>query len=1394
MRRVAESDLLVQGRAAALGSFPLPSVVIMRARTYALLRSGIAVSLAALSLQEARPALTVELVAQQAYLKASNTGAGDEFGNALAVSGETVVVAARYEDSGATGIDGDGSDNGATDSGSAYAFLLDPAPPVLYQQKISATSGGFVGPIDTGDTFSASEGIGDLDGDGIPDLAVGAPWDDDGGTNRGAVWILLLDRDGTVQGEQKISAITGGFTGALDDDDDFGASIAELGDLDGDLVRDLAVSAPRDDDGGTDQGAVWILFLDADGTVKAHQKISETAGRFTGTLDDGDGFGDRLTALGDLDGDGVTDLAVGAPLDDDGGTNRGAVWILFLDSDGTVASSAKISSGMGGLTGPLADGDAFGAGLADLGNLDGAGIAARALAVGAPGDDQVAAGAGAAWILFLASSGTVLSHHKITEGVRGFTGDLEANDQFGTGLESLRTSSGDVRLAVGTWLDDDGALDAGAVWILELDAGGSVVAHQKISASHGNFQGGLEADDQFGVALGNLGDLDRDGREDLAVGARRDDDGGTPPSDDRGAVYVLFLNDGTLNLGASATTWTGATDSDWTDPTNWSNGTPDMTKTAIIPDAATTPNDPVISVGGQQCNTLWVQSAGTLDISTGPELDSLGAFGGATVSGPITGGGNLVFEQAGTLAGAATISLPDVRADADLSVQGGPMILTGTLTGNQSVTVELGAKLEVQADVLVLGDLLLDGALSVGDFLDVGGILTSTSSGNVGSLEVGEIGVCAGGITVGQICFHGEVATSCPLNIENGSSSSSLVLDVAAGWPAGVSVDVGGTITLESSDFSIGGDLVVANGTLAIGVDGTIDADGANGIVIEAPGTLDIGMHQTLVVAPTPVTVRGKLNVGPGGELQLESNALTVEAGGALCLSGGASNLAGIVGANGGGYALSVLDGATIAAKNFAFTGMGPSGITIERDALIGAAPLDLRNGLFDLPAAGGRLLALERSAPATLRYLVFENTNAAGTANVHVPATSALITLVNWSGAFSGPTFEDDPGMQLDWGPPELTEASLSARWKPDHVQVAWTTTSEIDAEAFLLRRSIEPAGPFLDMHETPSTGPGNYSYADWAVAPGTAYRYRLHERLTHGVLVQLDEVLLPASALPVFLPNWGRPAPPVPPAPLPLVIWPGGSYPDVPSAMAALSRTHSGTHVSLELAPGRHDAFELHELPLDLRLAARAGAWIDASAGPVRITGLSASHSLELVGLTLDAGGSERLALELEDCAGVVLLDRARIAGGARLVQARAAALQDCSVSGGLAVERGSRAAACGAALARVLVEPDCVWREQRTAPALLQRGLALELRAAPGASAWLLCSPRLGWNAPASGRVEGTWLLERHGHERLALRVLVDGQATWDLDPEASGFAQALLLEDGRWRLSAVLDLQR
>lgn len=130
--------------------------------------------------------------------------------------------------------------------------------------------------------------------------------------------IGALAGGGEVKWHQKISSEYGNFEDTLDNQDAFGKGTA-LGDLDGDGVVDLAVGVYGDDDIGIDHGAVWILFLDNDGTVKARQKISETQGNFTGTLEYRDWFGFSITSLGDLDGDAVIDIAVGAFGDDDEG-------------------------------------------------------------------------------------------------------------------------------------------------------------------------------------------------------------------------------------------------------------------------------------------------------------------------------------------------------------------------------------------------------------------------------------------------------------------------------------------------------------------------------------------------------------------------------------------------------------------------------------------------------------------------------------------------------------------------------------------------------------------------------------------------------------------------------------------------------------------------------------------------------------------------------------------------------------------------------------------------------------------------------------------------------------------------------------------------------------------
>ena len=99
---------------------------------------------------------------------------------------------------------------------------------------------------------------------------------------------------------------------------------------------------------------VYTLSFAQPGTVLSHQKISQTMGGFAATLVDSDRFGEAIANIGDLNGDGIDDLAVGAVGTDDGGTNKGAVYILFMNADGTVASHQKISDTDGGFGGVLA--------------------------------------------------------------------------------------------------------------------------------------------------------------------------------------------------------------------------------------------------------------------------------------------------------------------------------------------------------------------------------------------------------------------------------------------------------------------------------------------------------------------------------------------------------------------------------------------------------------------------------------------------------------------------------------------------------------------------------------------------------------------------------------------------------------------------------------------------------------------------------------------------------------------------------------------------------------------------------------------------------------------------------------------------------------------------------
>lgn len=133
-------------------------------------------------------------------------------------------------------------------------------------------SGGFVANLESGDRFSRDhDAIGDVNGDGVTDLVVGARSDDDGETDAGAVYILFMNSDGTVASNQKISMLEGGFNETLNASNFFGYGVAGIGDYDGDEIPDIAVSAPS-----PPNNSLYIIHLNANGTVKDFVKNQRT--------------------------------------------------------------------------------------------------------------------------------------------------------------------------------------------------------------------------------------------------------------------------------------------------------------------------------------------------------------------------------------------------------------------------------------------------------------------------------------------------------------------------------------------------------------------------------------------------------------------------------------------------------------------------------------------------------------------------------------------------------------------------------------------------------------------------------------------------------------------------------------------------------------------------------------------------------------------------------------------------------------------------------------------------------------------------------------------------------------------------------------------------------------
>lgn len=419
---------------------------------------------------------------------------------------------------------------------------------------------GARGNAERGDHFGAVLATGDFNGDGYDDLAIGVPDEDVGSTvDAGAVNIIYGSSTGLIRADVIIDQgggqNFGDIAGAPEAGDNFGTSLG-VGDFNGDGFDDLVIGAPGEDVGNiANAGAVNIVFgsssgLSPNGEFSLDQNGGSGLSDIADSSETDDAFGTSI-AIGDYNGDGFDDLAVGVPGEDVSNLqNAGGVNVIYGRSNGLVTTGNQAvyqsnSINFGDLEGVPEEGDAFGSSLTS-GDFNGDGKAD--LAIGIPGEGiGELFDAGAVSVVYgssggLTAAGDILFHQD--GGLGDIVGSTEVGDQFGTSLSSGDfNGDGYFDLAVGVPREDVGnKRDAGAVNIVYgsaaglSESGNSLIDQDGGLAYSGDPHGVAEVSDFFGSGLA-VGDLNNDGRDDLVVSIPGED---VNDAVDKGMVNSIF--------------------------------------------------------------------------------------------------------------------------------------------------------------------------------------------------------------------------------------------------------------------------------------------------------------------------------------------------------------------------------------------------------------------------------------------------------------------------------------------------------------------------------------------------------------------------------------------------------------------------------------------------------------------------------------------------------------------------------------------------------------------------------------------------------------------------------------------------------------------------------------
>lgn len=361
---------------------------------------------------------------------------------------------------------------------------------------------------------------GDVNGDGYSDVVVGAPYFDSGSSDEGRAFVYYGSAAGL--------SMTASWTAESNQDGAFfGNAVATAGDVNGDGYSDVIVGAYAYDAGNTNEGRAYIYYGSSSG-------LSPTAGWVTESNQDEAHYGSSVATAGDVNGDGYSDVIVGAPLFDGGSSDEGRVYVYYGGASGPSTTAAW-------MTESNQDGAEYGASVSTAGDVNGDGFSD--VIIGARFFDGGNTDEGRAFVYYGSASGLSTAPSWTAE-----------SDQDGAFFGNAVATAGDVNgdgysdVIIGAYSYDGAAINGGRAYVYYGGAAGlSLTSAWESEVS----QEGAE----YGYAVATAGDLNGDGYSDVIIGAPFYDDGNS----DEGRAYAYFGSATGLSAGAG---WTAEADQD----------------------------------------------------------------------------------------------------------------------------------------------------------------------------------------------------------------------------------------------------------------------------------------------------------------------------------------------------------------------------------------------------------------------------------------------------------------------------------------------------------------------------------------------------------------------------------------------------------------------------------------------------------------------------------------------------------------------------------------------------------------------------------------------------------------------------------------------------------------